>query len=71
MFQMRKEYCKRKKAYKYTKLHNGSSSVRLNRQYRLLFRWETDPTSSDKWSRNATNDKYLKATVVSSDRQNN
>ena len=69
---MRKEYCNCEKAHKITKLNKAdSSSVRLNRQYRLVFHWEIDPTSSDKWSRDAINNKYLKATVVSSDRQNN
>jgi hypothetical protein len=72
MFQTRNEYSKCEKAYEYTKLKkDGSISVRLNQQYRLVFHWKIfNVTSSSKWSRDEITDKYLKAIVVSSDRQN-
>ena len=72
MFLQRKEYCSIGKKYKITKHYkDGALGVRLNGKYRVVFQWKNpNPTNSDRWTRDASNGKYLHATVKSSDRQN-
>ena len=72
MFEERQAYCQYEKKYNLTKHHkDGALCVRLNGKYRVVFQWKT-PTSlnSDRWTQNASNEKYLYVIVKPSDKQN-